>query len=161
MGSDRAREIADQVDTLNAELIQVVRGCSEEQWQTLCNDEGDGRSVGVIAHHVAHGHANTLDWLETALTGSEVTATLDQINADNAEHAATYHDVARAATIALLESRCRELCDRIAELGDEELDRRAFHRGAGRELTVEDFGRLGRRHVAGHLATIRKTLDLD
>jgi len=161
MRSERARELAASIEAANLELIQLVRGCSEEQWQTLCNDEGDGRSVGVISHHVAHGHGDSLEWLETALRGEEVTVTLDQINAENAEHAATYHDVAREQTVELLEELCQKLCDRVAGLSDEELDRTAFHRGAGREMTVEAFGRLGQRHVAGHLGTIRRTLDLD
>ena len=69
MGSGRAGQLAESIDAVNLELIQLVHGLSEEQWQTLCNDEGDGRPVGVIAHHVAHVHGDTLDWLETALTG--------------------------------------------------------------------------------------------
>jgi uncharacterized damage-inducible protein DinB len=160
MPSARARELADSIEGINLELVQLVRGCSEEQWRTLCNDEGDGRSVAVIAHHVAHGHGYSQEWLETALTGSEVTVTLDQINDENAEHAASYHDVEREETISLLEASCERLCARVGALSDLELAGTAFHRGAGRDMTVEAFAQLGHRHVAGHLATIRKTLDL-
>jgi hypothetical protein len=161
VGSERARQLAGSIDAANLELIQLVRGLSEEQWQTVANDEGDGRPVGVIAHHVAHGHGDSLDWVETALSGAEVTITLDQQDALNAEHAATYHDVTREETAELLESLGRELRDRVAELTDPQLDGTAFHRGAGREMTVEAYARLGQRHVSGHLATIRKALDLD
>ncbi|MDQ6917896.1 MAG: DinB family protein [Candidatus Dormibacteraeota bacterium] len=160
MASQQARELAGAIEAVNLELIQLVRGCSEEQWRTECNDEGDNRTVAVIAHHVGHGHVNTEAWLQNALTGDEVTITLDEINAENAEHAATYHDVARKETIQLLIENGDRLCSRIAELSDEELARKAFHRGAGRDMTVAAFALLGQRHVSGHLATIRQALDL-
>jgi len=156
----QARELAGSLEAINLELIQLVRGCSEEQWRTLCNDEGDNRTVAVIAHHVGHGHLNTGEWLETTLSGNEVTITIDDINAENAEHAATYHDVEREETVQLLVENGDRLCARIAELSDEELARKAFHRGAGREMTVAAYAQLGHRHVASHLATIRKALDL-
>ena len=160
MAPQQARELADSIEAINLELIQLVRGCSEEQWRTECNDEGDNRTVAVVSHHVAHGHVHSREWLETALSGNEVTITLDDINAENAEHAATYHEVAREETIQLLIDSGDRLCSRIAELTDEELARTAFHRGAGREMTVTAYAQLGHRHVAGHLATIRKALDL-
>jgi hypothetical protein len=160
VASQQARELAESIEAINLELIQLVRGCSDEQWHTVCNDEGDNRTVAVISHHVAHGHVNTQEWLETALSRSEVTITLDEINAENAEHAATYHDVAREETIQILVENGDRLCARIGELSDEELTRTAFHRGAGRDMTVAAFAQLGQRHVAGHLATIRRALDL-
>jgi hypothetical protein len=160
VGSQRANELAASIEAVNLELIQLVRGCSEEQWRTLCNDEGDNRAVAVIAHHVGHGHGHSLEWLETALDGKEVTITLDDINAENAEHAATYHDVDRQETVEILVANGRRLCDRVATLSDAELAQTAFHRGAGRDMTVDSYAQLGYRHVAGHLATIRKALDL-
>ena len=160
MVSLQARELAGSLEAINLELIQLVRGCSEEQWRTDANDEGDNRTVAVIAHHVGHGHLNTLEWLETALSGNEVTVTIDDINVENAEHAATYHDVEREETIQLLVETGDRLCARVGELTDEELALTAFHRGAGRQMTVAGFAELGRRHVAGHLDTIRRALDL-
>jgi hypothetical protein len=160
VGSQQARELADSIEAINLELIQVARGCSEEQWRTDANDEGDSRTVAVIAHHVAHGHLDTLDELETALAGNEVTITIDEINVENAEHAATYHDVGREETIGLLIENGDRLCARVGELTDEELAKRTFDRGADREMTVAAYALLGQRHVAGHLDTIRKALDL-
>ncbi|HEY8762140.1 MAG TPA: hypothetical protein VIP52_14665 [Candidatus Dormibacteraeota bacterium] len=40
MASQQARALADSLEAINLELIQLVRGCSEEQWRTECNDEG-------------------------------------------------------------------------------------------------------------------------
>jgi hypothetical protein len=160
MASQQARELAESIEAVNLELIQLVRGCSEEQWRTECNDEGDHRTVAVIAHHVGHGHLNTLEWLETALAGKDVTITVDDINVENAEHAATYHDVEREETVELLVASGDRLCARIGELSDDELARTSFHRGAGREMTVAAYAQLGQRHVVGHLATIRRALDL-
>ena len=160
MASTLAAQLAAELDAANLELIQVVRGCSDEQWQTLANDEGDGRPVGVIAHHVGHTHLDTLEWLETALKGEEVTITLDAQAAENAEHAATYRDVERSETIRLLEENGKALIDRVAGLTDEQLVGTAFHRGAGREMSVEAYARMGHRHVVVHMDTIRKALDL-
>jgi len=158
--TQQARELAESIEAINLELIQLVRGCSEEQWRTECNDEDDNRTVAVIAHHVGHVHLSILDWLETALTGKDVTITPDATNLENAEHAETYHDVDREETVELLIANGDRLCARIGELTDEELARTAFHRGAAREMTVASFAQLGHRHVAGHLGTIRKALDL-
>lgn len=160
MSSETARELAASIEAINLELVQLVRGCSDEQWRTVCNDEGDDRTVAVVAHHVAHGHVYSLEWLETALAGREVAVTLEEIDVENAEHATTYHDVEREMTIALLEANAAQLARRIAALTDEQLAGTAHHRGAGRDLTVESYARLGHRHVAGHLATIRTALDL-
>jgi hypothetical protein len=161
VGSARASEIAEQIERANLELIQVVRGCSDEQWQTLCNDEGDHRTVAVIAHHVAHVHEENEDWLVTALAGEDITITLTEQDLINAEHAATYHDVEREETIRLLEENGRRFIDRVAALTDEDLARTAFHRGAGRELTVDQYAYLDYRHITGHMATIRQALELD
>jgi hypothetical protein len=160
VASEQARELADAIEAINLELIQLVRGSSDEQWRTTANDEGDSRTVGVISHHVGHGHLNTAEWIGTALSGNDVTITLDDINVENAEHAATYHDVAREETIRLLTENGELLTAKVAALTDAELARKAFHRGAGREMTVGAFAQLGHRHVSGHLATIRKALDL-
>jgi hypothetical protein len=160
VASEQARELADGIELINLELIQLVRGSTDEQWLTTANDEGDSRTVGVIAHHVGHGHLNTAEWIESALSIHEVNITLDEINIENAEHAATYHDVAREETIHLLTEKGEALRDRIAALTDEQLAQTAFHRGAGREMTVAALAQLGQRHVSGHLSTIRKALDL-
>jgi hypothetical protein len=160
MASEQARALADGIELINLELIQLVRGSTDEQWLTTANDEGDSRTVGVIAHHVGHGHLNTAEWIESALSVHEVNITLDEINIENAEHAATYHDVAREETIRLLTENGDALRDRIAALTDEQLAQTAFHRGAGREMTVAALAQLGQRHVSGHLATIRTALDL-
>ena len=160
MSSERARELAASIEAINLELVQVVRGCSEDQWRTHCNDEGDDRTVAVVSHHVAHGHHFALEWLDTALKGRLGAVTSEETNLDNAAHAETYHDVERETTIGLLETNAKLLCERVARLTDEQLAGAAQQGGAGRDLTVEGYARLGYRHVAGHLATIRKALDL-
>jgi hypothetical protein len=159
VGSKRAAEIADQIERANLELIQLVRGCSEEQWRTLCNDEGDNRTVAVIAHHVARGHDQNEEWLESALSEHEVTITLGEQALVNADHAAIHHAVTREETSRLLEVNGTRFVERVRRLSDEELARTAFHRGAGREMTVDQYAFLDYRHVSGHLATIRRALD--
>jgi hypothetical protein len=161
VGFARAAELAAAIDAVNLELVQLVRGCSEEQWHTECNDEGDGRSVGVIAHHVAHGHLDTIEWVETALRGRPIEITLPVQAELNARHAETYHDVGRDMTAALLEENGRRLKERVERLSDDELAQTGHHVGAGRDMTVEAFADLGRRHITGHLGTIKKALDLD
>jgi len=163
----RSAAFADQFEAAQDGFIRLIEGLDDKQWNRVgknypqrINEEDEGRSVGVIAHHVAHGHLDTLDELETALAGNEVTITIDEINVENAEHAATYHDVAREETIQLLVENGDRLCARIAGLSDEELARKSFHRGAGREMSVAAYAELGHRHVAGHLVPIRRALDL-
>jgi hypothetical protein len=159
--STRAAEIAELVERANLELIQLVRGCSEEQWRTLCNDEGDNRTVAVIAHHVAHGHEQNQDWVETALRGDDIKITLAEQDELNAQEADTYHYVEREETIRLLEENGARFIAKVAALTDEELAGTAFHRGAQRDMTVDQYAYLDYRHISGHLATIRQALDLN
>ena len=67
----------------------------------------------MIAHHVGHGHVNSQEWLETALSGNEVTITRNAIDVENAERTATYHEVEREETIQLLVDNGDRLCARI------------------------------------------------
>ena len=160
MASEGAGKLAEAIEAINLELLQLVRGISEEQSRTAAKDEGDSRTVGVIAHHVGHRHLNTAEWIDSAISAHEVNITLQEINVENAEHAATYHDVAREETIRLLTETGDRLRDMVAALTDEQLAQTAFHQGAGREMTVEALAQLGHRHVSGHLATIRGAIDL-
>lgn len=161
MPSTRAQELAVRFESANLALIQLVQGCSDDQWRTLCNDEGENRTVAVIAHHCVHGNREIADWLQSVLDGREVTTTVEAIDQRNAEHSASYHEIGREETAALLEASGQSMHALIAGLSDEQL---ALSQPAGinggRPMTAANFASLASRHLATHTATVRSALDL-
>ena len=53
--SDHAAQLAGRLEAVNGEFIDVVTACSPEQWQRTSN--GEGWTVGVVAHHAAGSQA--------------------------------------------------------------------------------------------------------
>ena len=87
--SERARTLAHQLEQANHALIATIEGLSDAQWHA--KTPGDGRSVGVVAHHVATSH-KTVAGLATAIAHGQPVPpiTMDMIHQGNAAHAAQH-----------------------------------------------------------------------
>ncbi len=133
-------------------------GCTDEQWRQPCADEG--RSVGVVAHHVAVVHRDFTRIIERLAAGAthSPTSSMDDVHRSNAEHARDHAAVGRPETLALLRENGAALVRVLDQIGDEQLDRVAGVFG-GHELTVArvvEWVVIG--HAAEHLASLRATL---
>jgi hypothetical protein len=91
--SGRAESLADRIEEGAAGLVAFAEGLSEEEWRTPVLESGsDGRSVGVIVHHVASVYPIELDLARTIASGKAVTDVTWEVVAElNAKHA---HDLA-------------------------------------------------------------------
>lgn len=151
MTSERSRVFADDFAVANADCLDFVRSCSEDQWQLAV--PGEGWSVGVVLHHVAEGHEHGLRWLESMARGTGVADSAEEIDRANAAHAVRAEDVGPDETLALLESNGAALEAALRALTDEELDRCApFGPAGGRELPTSDLAPVAARHAREHLA---------
>src|SRR4051812_40323429 len=95
--SDRSQALASQFKQATDNFLKSVENISEADWNRPVKD--DARTVGVIAHHVAHGYDATVSVLQALLAGVEMQLTWDDIHGGNAMHAMENHDCTKHATI--------------------------------------------------------------
>ncbi len=156
----RAESLADRIEEGAAGLAAFAEGLSEVEWRTPAS-ERDGRSVGVIVHHVASVYPIEIDLARTIASGKAVTDVTWEVVAElNAKHAHDQAGVTKAAALELLRRNSREAAVAVRAFTDEELDRAApFSLSFGAPVTaqfvIEDHAV---RHSWHHLARIRTAL---
>jgi hypothetical protein len=137
--SERAEALARRVEQGAEELIAAVQDLTDEQGATCC--DGEGRSIGVLVHHVGTMYPIEAD-VVTTLARDGAMPGLDWAAVDgiNREHAAGQADVDQATAIALVRANVGMAAAAVRALTDEQLDREApnaLHWGA--PLSVQFF----------------------
>ncbi|MDF2773022.1 MAG: hypothetical protein K0S86_2517 [Geminicoccaceae bacterium] len=121
----------------------------------------DGRTVGVIVHHVANMYPLEIELAEKLARGEPIAGvTWDDVAAVNAAHAKEYQGVIREEALALLERNSSAAATAVRALRDDELDRAApVSLNADAPLTcqffIEDHAV---RHSFHHLARLKAAL---
>ena len=155
----RATALADRLEQGARALIAFASGLTDAQWQT--RTPNDGRTVGVIVHHVASVYPIEIQLAQTLAQGKPVTGvTADDINQMNARHAAENAGITREAAIDLVRQNSAAAAAAIRDLKDEELAQAApVSLYADAPLTcqfvLEDHAV---RHSYHHLARLRRAL---
>ncbi len=122
--STRAQALAERVELGARELITFVENCSEAELQTLCPDEG--RTVAVLAHHVASAYPVEIDLVKVLASGQAIKGVnWEMVDQMNAQHAEELGNCTREETLKLLRHNSASAADAIRELSDEQLDRAA------------------------------------
>src|ERR1700754_721827 len=84
--STNAHALAERLEQGARALIAFASGLTDDEWQVQVLP--DGRTVGVIVHHVASVYPVEIQLAQTLAEGKPVTGvTADDINAMNARHA--------------------------------------------------------------------------
>jgi hypothetical protein len=157
--SRRSDILADRLEQGAGALAAFARSLTDEQWQTRV--PRDGRTIGVIVHHVASVYPLEIQLAQTIAGGKAVTGvTPAAVDDMNAGHARDNGDVAKEATLALLGRNSAAAAAAIRALSDEELDRGApvslyFDAPLTCQFVLEDHAV---RHSYHHLARIRGAL---
>jgi len=158
----RAASLADRIEEGAAGLAAFAEGLSDAEWHARVPESGrDGRSVGVIVHHVASVYPIEIDLARTIASGKAVADVTWEVVAQlNAKHAQDQAGVTKAAALELLRRNSREAAAAVRAFTDDELDRAApFSLSFGAPVTaqfvIEDHAL---RHSWHHLARIRKAL---
>ena len=154
--SERARTLAHELEQANQALIATIEGLSDAQWRA--KTPGDGRSVGVVAHHVASSHKADAGLVRAIAHGQKVpTITMEMINEDNAAHATQFANATKAETLALLRQNGAAAVATVRGLGDTELERTVtFPMGTMTAAQVVERVLIG--HANDHHGTIRKAI---
>jgi hypothetical protein len=155
----RANALAERLEQGARALESVASALTETEWQTCI--PGDGRTIGVVVHHVATMYPLEIHLAQALAAGKPITdVTWDVVNELNAKHARANNAVTKAAAIDLLRRNGVAAAAAIRALSDEELDRAAtVSLNADAPLTCQFFLEdHAVRHSYHHLARIRAAL---
>jgi hypothetical protein len=157
--SARANALATRLEQGARALAAFASGLSDAEWQT--RTPKDGRTVGVIVHHVASVYPIEVQIAQTVGQGTPVTGvTMDAINDMNARHASENGAATKEETLDLLRRNSTAAAEAIRSLSDEQLSQAApVSLYADAPLTcqfvLEDHAV---RHSYHHLARLQRAL---
>ena len=162
MSSLRSHALADRLEHGARALATFASALTDAEWCTPVPK--DGRTIGVVVHHVASVYPVEIQLAQTLAAGRPVVGvTMDVINEMNAAHAKEHAAVTKSPSVELLLHNSRAAANAIRALTDEELDRAApASLYADAPITcqfmLEDHAV---RHSYHHLARIRAALQTE
>jgi hypothetical protein len=154
----RAEVLAGRVEAGAELLATYAEGLSDTEWNARVRD---GRTVGVIVHHVASMYPIEIDVARSIAGGKAVEGvTWEAVAEINAKHAAEQAKVGKAEALELLRKNSREAAAAVRKFSDAELDTAAgfslsFDAPMTAQFVVEDHAL---RHAWHHLARIKQAL---
>jgi hypothetical protein len=157
--SAQALALAERLEQGARALAAFAATLTTAQWQTPVPK--DGRTIGVIVHHVASVYPLEIQIAQTIADGKPlVGVTMDDVHAMNAAHAIEHAAVTRETALDLLGRNSAAAADAIRALSDEQLAQAApASLYADAPLTcqfvLEDHAV---RHSYHHLARITRAL---
>ena len=154
--SRRADALADRLEQGASALITLAAGLSDEEWQVRI--PGDGRTVGVIVHHVGNMYPIEVQLAQTLASGKPIEGvTWAAVAGINAEHARENAAVTKADALVFLRKNSSAAAEAVRAMSDEELDRaNKVSLNGDAPLTTQFFIEdHALRHSWHHLAKIR------
>lgn len=157
----RSEQLAARLERGMTALLTLAEGLTDDQWRTPI--PGDGRTVGVVVHHVASVYPLEIQLAQALATGKPITGVVwADVHAMNATHAREHGSVGKADAMALLAANGAAAAAAIRALTDAELARAAtVSLYADAELTcqfmLEDHAV---RHSWHHLGRIKAALGM-
>lgn len=156
----RSDQLAARLEAGASALAQFAVSLNAEEWRLRLPH--DGRTVGVVVHHVARMYPLEIQLAQSLAAGNAITGlTWNDVHKVNAQHAKEFEAVDTATAIAALQAASRHAAAAVRALSDAELDTAApVSLNADAPLTcqffVEDHAL---RHSYHHLAGIRATVE--
>jgi hypothetical protein len=154
--SQRAQALADRIEKGADALAAFARTLTPAEWKVPVPK--DGRSIGVVVHHVASVYPLEIQLAQTLAAGKPIAGVMwEAVHEMNAKHAREHAAVEKAEALDLLQRNSREAAAAVRAISDEALDRAApVSLNSDAPLTcqffVEDHAL---RHSFHHLARIR------
>ena len=155
----RSERLARRLEANANALAEFAAGMTAEQWRTPMPH--DGRTMGVIVHHVANIYPLEMELAQSIAAGKEmVGVTWDVVATVNAAHASEFKSATKDEAIALLKRNSAAAATAIRAMSDDDLDRAVVQSlYGGAELTCQFFLEDHPvRHSIHHLAKIRAAL---
>ena len=118
--SVRAGALAERLERGANTLANLAASLSDAEWNTRL--PGDGRTVGVVVHHVANVYPLEIQLALKVADRHRITGvTMEDVHAMNAKHAVDFDAVTRAIAIDLLRRNSAAAAAAIRNLTDEQL----------------------------------------
>ena len=155
----RAKALADRLERGVSALSTFASALTTAEWKTPVPK--DGRSVGVVVHHVASVFPTEIHLAQVLAAGKPVTGvTVADIHAMNAAHATENAGATKEDALQLLARNGSAAADAIRAMSDDELDRAApasLYEDAPitTQFMLEDHAV---RHSYHHLKLLRQAL---
>ncbi len=131
----RSEELTKRIEAFRDDVIAYVESMNGEDWNAVC--EWEEWTAGVTARHMGAGHFRIFEMLGMILEGKELPQlTIDQINAMSDKDSREHSDCTKAEALELLQKNGTELAEFIAELSDDELDRKGSMPAFGGDASV-------------------------
>lgn len=157
--SKRANALAERLEQGAQALANLAESLSEAEW--YINVANEGRTVGVLIHHVASVYPLEIDLARSLAAGKPIAGvTPAAVDHMNAEHADNHGAVTKQETIELLQKNSVMAAEAVRQFTDAELDNAApVSLYADAPLTAQFFIEdHALRHSFHHLASIRAVL---
>src|SRR3954469_26022931 len=157
--TQRSNALADRLEQGVRALVTYASQLTDAEWRAPVPH--DGRSIGVVVHHVASIMPVEIDLAQTVAGGKPVVGlTWDTVHQMNTEHAKANKNAGKEETLDLLRKNSTTAAGTIRSLTDADLDRGlpvSMYSDAPvtTQFLLEDHAV---RHAYHHLAKIRATL---
>jgi hypothetical protein len=143
----RANALAERLIHGAHALAALAAGLTDAQWQTRIPK--DGRTIGVVVHHVASIYPLEIQLAQQLAAGTPITGvTWNDVHALNAKHAADHAAIDRQTAVDLLLQNSADAAAVVRRLSDDDLDRAAG-------ISLNDAVRHSYHHLAAIQAALR------
>ena len=156
---NRADALADRLVQGARNLANFAEGLSETEWNKPV--VGDGRTIGVVVHHVASVYPIEVELAQLLGKGNSITeVTKEAIDTMNAQHATDNKMVDKQQTLELLITNSENAAKAIRQFTEDELDNSApvslyYDAPLTAQFFIEDHAL---RHSYHHLGKIKSSL---
>lgn len=117
----RVEVLAKRLEQGAFELAAYAEGLTPQQWAAAVAN--DGRSVGILVHHVATMYPLEMELAQIIVKGQVIAGvTWDVVAEINAHHAAEHAEPNRSETVTLLRQNSTAAAADLRTLTDEQLD---------------------------------------
>jgi hypothetical protein len=154
--SKRSEALAQRIEEGGRTLAAFAEGLSDAEWRMPVTP--DGRTAGVIVHHVASMYPLEVQLATELAAGKPIVGVTWGVVADiNAKHAREHAAVSKPEALELLRKNCQAAADTVRRFTDQELDTAApVSLNGDAPLTAQFFVEdHALRHAWHHLAKIR------
>jgi hypothetical protein len=123
--SKRTDALAERLERGARTLGNFASALTDEEWQLRVPH--DGRTIGVVIHHVASVYPLEIKLAQTVAAGDPIAGvTAEVVNQMNAEHARKNEAVTKEEALDLLQRNSAAAAAAIRSLDDEDLDQAAL-----------------------------------
>ncbi len=152
-----ASALTEQFATLNQNIITFVERCPDRLWRSNCAN--DGRSVAVVAHHIANSHEPIAQLAMLIATGQPIPAlSYAMFDHANAQHAIESADCTQNEVSMLLHDKGTNVATLLSKLTPDQLVQSGFITWANATMSVQEvIEHILIAHALAHFATVEAT----